>query len=655
MRTGSSLLSPPFRAIQALRTVVILAGITLAAAAGAPALAAAKAEKSGDNLVLQNDLVKLTIALKSGARVSEFVYQPFGDNIVYPVESAGGLLMDHVWEQTWPGEFLNRPYESEIVNAGPAEATVKVWTTGKGDTVKDLRVERVITLKDGDRAVYVKLTLANPSAEGRVTGYWSQNNYWFGGKKEGMTWARPAVRGIDRLGLDAKGEQWQDGAWFYVDDSTAGWNAGFNKDLKRGMMFLMDYNDLWRLYDNVWAVTTEWMYDRAAIPAGKSWSTAITIIPVSNISGFTHGSANAVANFQATQTPEGLTIEHQVAKGVVPLKNVTINTRVWGLKKRWTATVPEAKFAELTDAAQSQTVKATGMDTMPAGIEVTLTGTAPDGKTATETYGDYFGGAEGKNNDPFSMKPYLAFNRPVKQKAYLKPDVIEYKPNADPKVLCLRGLWTDFFRVAPALSNAFPKVTIQNGWLEGSPVGLAFTYFPPDYPSLMSRDLVVLGNVPAAPLDLVGQEMLQDYLGAGGNVLMLGGDQAFGQAGFANSNLLAMIPLDMGGEYNWRKIPGGGVLKLADAAHPIAQGVAFGKNDVVLYSHLCTPTRGATVVVTAGDRPILVLGTTAKGGRIACVLATPFGEAARGQTAFWDAPAWSALMQNTARWLIRRP
>jgi uncharacterized membrane protein len=197
-----------------------------------------------------------------------------------------------------------------------------------------------------------------------------------------------------------------------------------------------------------------------------------------------------------------------------------------------------------------------------------------------------------------------------------------------------------------------PKAAVADGWLNASPVGLTLSYFPADYPSLMAYDLVILGNVPAAPMDLVGQEMLKDYVEAGGNLLVLGGDQAFGQADFANKALVAQIPVDLGGHYNWRKLPRG-TLKVA-AAHAVTQGVQFAGKDTVYYSHLCTPKEGAVVAVTAGDRPILVLGTTAKGGRIACVLATPFGEAAGGETAFWDAPAWSQLMQNTVQWLVRR-
>ncbi|MGD0094245.1 MAG: hypothetical protein ABSE73_30425, partial [Planctomycetota bacterium] len=382
--------------------------IAIAVFAGRSPALAATAEKTGDKITMQNDQLKLTIDLKQGARISEFSYQPFGGNIVYPVASSGGLLMDHVWEQTWPGEFLNRAYEAEIVKNGPDEATVRVWTVGTGDTVKGVRIERLVTLKEGDRALYCKVSLVNTTDQGRVTGYWSQNNYWFGGKKEGNSWARPAIRGIDRLGLDDKGNEWFAGSWYYIDDATAGWNAGFSKELRQGMMCLMDYNDLWRIYDNASAITTEWMYDRVAIPAGKTWSTGIVLFPVSGLSGFVHGSRHAAANFEASAAGDGLSIEHQIAKGLVPLKDVVLHTKVWGLKKPWTATVPDANFAALTDAAQKATVKAAGVGAMPAGIQVTLTGVTADGKTVTESYGDYFGGAEGKNNDPFSMKPYLA-------------------------------------------------------------------------------------------------------------------------------------------------------------------------------------------------------------------------------------------------------
>jgi len=69
-----------------MKALIPLAMVALVAAGTATdAFAAARAEKTGDTLVMQNDLVSLTIDLKKGARVSQFVYKPFGGNIVYPV------------------------------------------------------------------------------------------------------------------------------------------------------------------------------------------------------------------------------------------------------------------------------------------------------------------------------------------------------------------------------------------------------------------------------------------------------------------------------------------------------------------------------------------------------------------------------------------
>ena len=144
--------------------------------------AAATATRNGNLIVMQNDQVKLTIDLTVGARVSEFVYKPFGQNIIYPVNDNGGLLLDHVTDQLWPGEFLTRTYDGEIVQAGPEQAVARVWTDGQEETTKGFRFERLITLKDGDRALYCTLTIRNTSDLGRMTSYWAQNCYWFGGQ-----------------------------------------------------------------------------------------------------------------------------------------------------------------------------------------------------------------------------------------------------------------------------------------------------------------------------------------------------------------------------------------------------------------------------------------------------------------------------------------
>lgn len=608
--------------------------------------ATAREEKlatGGRLFILENTALKVVLDLNHGARIVNYTYAPFKDNLIYDPGSNGGMLMDHVWEQIWPGEFLSRKYDGEIVKAGPDEAVVKVWTTGVGDTIKGLRLERTLTLTGDARLLHCKVALSNTVTEGRVTGYWSQNNLFFRGMKDGVRWYRSGTRGVVAMGPN----EWP----WNVDDSTAGWNGVADAVVPGGVMFLMDYNDLWQTYDNSYAITTEWFYDKVAIPAGKTWTTDIYLIPSKGNHGYRYGSKNVVANFLVDEEPGGLKITHELTQGLQPLTDVVVKTKAWGLKTDWHVEA-EAKLAKLNETVAVLPVKLTGSGAMPVGIEVTVTGATPEGKTVTETYRDYYGGIIGVNNDPFTMQPFLKIDRPVKQKVFLKPDVIAYTPNKTPRILYLRGVWAQQFRVEEALKAAYPDAEIKTGWLRASPVGLGFSYFPADYPSILGYDLIVLGNIPGEPLDLVGQEMLADYLQAGGNALLLGGDRAYGQGRFANANLLAAMPVEFGDMYNWRKIPGGGSLKVA-AALPVTNGVAFGTKDMVYYRHLCTPKKTATVAVTAADQPILVLGNTPKGGHIACVLATPFGEAAAGETAFWDAPAWNMLMRNTVSWLLK--
>ncbi|HOF86793.1 MAG TPA: hypothetical protein PLZ36_01645 [Armatimonadota bacterium] len=624
------------------RTRIFLIIVLAYSTAVAACAATAREEKSaaGHRLfVLQNESLTVVLDLTAGARIVEYTYAPFGENVVYDPGSNGGILMDHVWEQTWPGEFLARTYEGEIAQAGPAEAVVRVWTTGEGETIKGVRLQRTLTLTGDARVLHCQVALQNTSKDGRVTGYWSQNNFWLNGTRDGVVWYVPGTRGI------------RTPIW-WTDDPTAGWIGTASANLPGGLMFLMEYNDLWRPYPNGLSVTTEWFYDKVAIPAGKTWTTDIYIIPSKGNHGYKYGSQNLVANFQVDEEPGGLKITHELTQGLQPLSQVTLKTKARGLKATWSVEA-ETRLDQLDETVAVVPVKLTGTGAMPAGIHVTMTGTTADGRTVTETYGDYFGGSGGVNNDPFTMQPYLKFDRPLKRKHFLKPDVIAYTPNAKPRILYLRGIWHEFFRVDEALTAQMPAAEVVTGWLRSSPVGLGLSTFPADYPSLLGYDLIVLGNIPAAPLDMVGQEMLADYLQAGGNVLILGGDRAFGQAGFTNERLLAALPVDVGGTYNWRKILGGGALAVA-ADSPTTAGVIFGATDMVYYSHLCTPRKDATVAVTAGERPILVLGSAPKGGRIACVLATPFGEATNGETAFWDSAAWKRLMGNTVQWLVKQ-
>ncbi len=608
--------------------------------------------EKGEIITVENDILRFTIDLKNGARISEYFYKPFDENIVYPISSAGGMLMDHVWEQIWPGEFLNRKYEYRIIKNTPEEASISVWTIGNEETTKGLKFERIITLKENDRFIHCRVLVSNPTNEGRIIGYWNQNNFWFGGKKEGMEWARPSTTGVDRMGIDENGNSWFSKRWYYVDDPISGWNGTYNKKLQKGLMFLMDYNDLWRIYDNAAAVTTEWMYDRVAIPSGKTWVTDIYIIPVYGIDGFEYGSLNFICNLSTNEIPGGVEIELQFTKSVNDIDDVKAKVRLYGLKEKWEIKSSVINFGKLDEKVKKEKIIIKDVGNMPCGIEVILSGKTKEGKEIEEKFGEFFGGKEGKNLDMITMQPYLKFERPKKKKVFLKPDILKYVPNEKPKVLFLRGMWSEFFKIEEAIKKVFPEAKIDNGYLDTSTVGLSFSYFPVDYDSLLSYDIIILGNVPAEPIGLIGEEMIKDYVIAGGNLIILGGDQSFGQADFSNEEFLNILPVEVGGKYNWNKIKEEGILKIA-SSHPIVNGIKFSSNTYVYYSHICKPKQNSNVILKAGDRPIFVISEEKNKGKIVCILATPFGEGKKGEVPFWESNEWQNIMENMVKYLLK--
>jgi len=70
----------------------------------------------------------------------------------------------------------------------------------------------------------------------------------------------------------------------------------------------------------------------------------------------------------------------------------------------------------------------------------------------------------------------------------------------------------------------------------------------------------------------------------------------------------------------------------------------------VYWIHEARPKPSAKVVLKAGDRPLLVLGTRGK-GRVAAFLGTPMGKAPEGKLPFWQWKGWDKLMRNTLIWL----
>ena len=54
---------------------------------------------------------------------------------------------------------------------------------------------------------------------------------------------------------------------------------------RAGLLFLLDYNYLKRLYHCQSAYTAEWVYDAVMLPAGQSWETDVVCVPLLGLDG----------------------------------------------------------------------------------------------------------------------------------------------------------------------------------------------------------------------------------------------------------------------------------------------------------------------------------------------------------------------------------
>lgn len=615
------------------------------------AFADATARVEAAYVVMENDFLRIAIDPQQGGRIVEYVFKPWDNtNLAYPAEDNGGLTMDMFWQQKWPGELLKHPYEFEIVKAGPDEAVVRVWRVSTGEThgrfiedVADIRVERTLRLRAGERALHVGVSLTNTAEKGRLVGYWIQNNFFLPGGKEANTWYRPSAHGVDTISTEKPSPNY----WFFVAAPTSGWVGVANDKLNGGLMLLMDYHDLWKLYTNMGSVTTEWFYDRVAIPPGKSWTTEVAIVPTPGLDSYAFGSDPLIAALEIEPGAEKLQVTHKMTSGTTGLKNVTVRTWAEGARGDWKTEPVEQQLAEVSEEVANLVSSLADAKHPPLVVRVEVTGTTSEGKKETFRYGDYYGGTAGRNVNLESLQPLYAFERPEKAKVFLKPDKIVKAKNDHLRVLFVRGLWHEYSGVDEALGQ-IPGVEVVDSWYDESDTGSSLLNFPPDYDTMLGFDVVVLANVDGGALGLVGQEMLADFVQAGGGLLVIGGDRTYGQAHFENRSFLKLLPVEIGATSDWHRLPQ--PVPLSIGGSDATSGVAFDANTVVLYQHNLQPLASATVAVKAGDAAAVVLQQNGA-GRTAASLLLPFGEPSAGKTGYWESPQWFTTMRNTLQWL----
>jgi len=599
-----------------------------------------------NTVVMENAFVRMTIDVRSGAKVTGFFYKPLQREWI---SSGHALFADHVWQQTWPGELYRTPYEYKITQRGPKQVAVTVWRAlqRKGmDSIIGVRVERTLTLRDDSPVVRADVVLSNPTPQVKTVGYWSQHIFRLGGLDDNY-FIRPSTAGLDLATLDYRdggtrrervGDDW-------VKSPVAGWTASLNPTTGEAGVFLMDYNDLRWLYNCLSGYTTEWYYDLLRMEPGRTWRTTFYLVPAHGYRSLSFASRQALADVRLMRCPEGFRLVYTVGCAEAPLKDVSLGAIVRSGDRKRTIGRETVTFGAVSYAPR-EFVSAL---TVPAKGEPFIVTVALRTDGVTHTFEKPFG-AHNRTDHLVAgvFDTGYAVPRPPKHKKLDRPATVRKVPHAGVAVFEARGQFYPAWRLAEAL-RGLGKHTLKPGHFSSNVYGEQLDYFPAGYREIMGLDAVVLNNVSAGALSANDQALLVDYVRHGGGLLVLGGWYAFGGGQYATSALAEVLPVECGRAFDIRPHPRG--LPLKGAPGGVFAGVDLSENPVALWVHdVASVKPGAHVAMTAGDKPLVVTGTFGR-GRVACVLASVTGEAPPPGTAFFECRQWPALLGRIVQWL----
>lgn len=240
-------------------------------------------------------------------------------------------------------------------------------------------------------------------------------------------------------------------------------------------------------------------------------------------------------------------------------------------------------------------------------------------------------------------------------------------------VLLVKGMWSEHWNLNDALATPQGRYGVANSYVtQRYGYTFALKYFPEKKEELLAKKVVVLGNVPTVAFAMKGprnamqpvagrsDQWLVDFVEKGGGLLVMGGSFSFDlekmtvqtRNTFKDSELAKIFPVELG-EKGMKFEDQNQPLELkAVGEHPITKGLDFAGKPITLFYHPMKAKKDSTVVLTAGDVPIMVVGTHGK-GRVAVFLATLHGDPAKDVTSYWQWKSWPVLVRNTVDWLAQ--
>ncbi len=640
--------------------------LTAAVAAAAPVTLTRVDEGGHPVLKLSNYRVRLTIDPTRGGAVTSYSDQLAPAELVLPHEF-NGLCLDHFQEQAWPGEFLEQPYECQVVQETPELVQVMVsrrasgvWRSKLPDPkLAGLLLEKTYTLRADSPALTCEVKLTAPPDGSRVFSYWLQDVMFAGGDYDPVTdrTFRPTVRGIRSTSRDDNSHY---GKEEWLRDFSAGWMALIDTRKRAGLALSADYNDLRISYACGGNTTNELMFNTTYLPAGKRLAYRVELIPVVGLDRVVYAGPEAVIGCSLRPATGGTgELELRVVRSAETVSALKLGVAlVAGKDPARQVTVGDVAFGPLTDQPQVKALAYAAAPPDPLVVRVTAAGTGHAERAFTATCEDFFPGSyKWADNIQTDMRtPVYQAVRPPQVLRLAKPAKLTLTRGYHDRYLYFQGLHDEAYQIAAAvhLTGWEQKSDLINYSWDSSWFG-AVSDFPYDYEKLLSYHAVILGGVSKSGLKAVGLEMLSDYLLAGGGMLVLGSHGAYGKSQLRGTALGDALPVELPDTRFSLQATGGTPVTFGPECPPFLQENSLSPPATCYFVHEVKLKAGARVAMQAGGKPFLVLGEVGPSkARVACLLGAPLGAPAPGQTPFWQDDGWALVLRNTLWWLARR-
>ncbi|MFH0796578.1 MAG: hypothetical protein V2A65_05905 [Candidatus Omnitrophota bacterium] len=594
--------------------------------------------------LFENKYIRLMVDANHGGRITQFSYLITGHEYVNKKELS--LAIDHFWEQSWPGELMEAPYEVIDQGYDNNRAFLKLRKTVSGqwegkaqNNLAGLILEKEISIETEDRAVQVKIRIFNPTNSSRQIQYWAQHIYTLGGNPANQIYYRPSRRGIIQAYFERRniGDDW-------VRDPNAGWSAGYNQKNGNGLFFLVDFQKLDAFYNCLSAGTHEWIMEPAVIPPGSSWETIYVIIPYRQGGSPVFASEEYILGIDFLPNVDQLTMRMTAQPGVKSGTNFSWQTEIFLMPGRKTITRIDERISLVDFSLWTKEINLGKYGTDDLIVKNYISN---EKKLIFETL---FGGKQIQRIS-MGLSPgcYQLLGPETKVETQL---VLNLEPRIKKtnKVLYVHGLHAPFWKISEAVNEL--GLVIDNAYFQALVLGQQKISQYPTGPSIDEYDAVILADIPAQAFGRDELRSLVSYVRKGGGLLVLGGPTSYGNGGYDNTILNSLIPFQITGPFDNRAVPEGERC-LRNSNGILSETLDFSQNPSVFWANYPGSLKpGAEVWLWFGKTPFAIAWQVDR-GRVIAITGSVLGAPGHKEILFTEWKDWTKIMQSLIKWVIQ--